>query len=166
MRPAFLLDGMMGALARWLRICGYDAEYLRCASDDEIIRRAADEGRILLTRDRLLYRKAVRAGLEALFVEGEGDADKLAYVSRRFGLVLDTERSRCPVCDGNLDAVEKEAVRGRVPPRTFEAYDDFWACRYCGKVYWKGSHWVNIVETVEEACRRARSPAGKVEEVL
>jgi len=166
LRPAFLLDGMLGALARWLRICGYDAEYLRCASDEEIIRRALDEGRALLTRDRLLRRKAVRAGLEAFLVEGGSDAEKLASVSRRFGLALDPERSRCPVCDGILAAVDREAVRGRVPSRTFEAYTDFWACRSCGKVYWRGSHWVNIVETVEEASRRAGPPAGGVEEAL
>jgi len=153
--PRFLLDGMLGALTRWLRICGYDAKYLRCASDDELIRRAAEEGRVLLTRDRLLCRKATKAGVEALFVEGSSDPDKLASVSRRFSLKLDPERSRCPRCDAPLAAVDRDAVRGKVPPRTFEAYDEFWVCSSCGKVYWRGSHWRNIVETVEKASRRA-----------
>ena len=166
MSPRFLLDGMLGALARWLRICGYDAEYLRNAPDEEIIQRAAEGGRVLLTRDRLLYRKAVRAGVEAFLVEGESDAEKLASVSGRFSLVLNPERSRCPRCDAPLVAVDKEAVRGRVPLRTFEAYCEFWICRSCGKVYWRGSHWRSIVETVEEASRRAASSADGVEQSL
>ena len=155
MGPQFLLDGMLGALTRWLRICGYDAEYLRNASDEELIRKAVDGGRILLTRDRLLYRKAVRAGAEAFFIEGDGDIEKLASVSRRFNLELDPEKSRCPQCDATLVAVEKEAIEGKVPSRTLEAYDEFWICESCGKVYWKGSHWKNIVETVEEAVKRS-----------
>ncbi|RLI09183.1 hypothetical protein DRO42_04930 [Candidatus Bathyarchaeota archaeon] len=160
MSPRFLLDGMLGSLARWLRICGYDAEYLRSAPDEELIRRAVESGRVLLTRDRMLYRKAIKAGAEAFMVEGESDAEKLASVSRRFSLKLDPERSRCPQCDAPLAAVGREAVRGRVPPRTFEAYDEFWVCGSCGKVYWRGSHWRSIVETVREASRRAEAADG------
>lgn len=160
----FLLDGMLGALARWLRICGYDAEYVNDASDEELIRRATAEGRVLLTRDRLLYRKAVKAGAEALLVEEGTDAEKLASVSRRFDLVLDPERSRCPRCDAPLEVVDREGVRGKVPPRSLEAYDMFWICRSCGKVYWRGSHWGKIVETVEEAARIAS--AGDAEHLL
>ena len=160
MGPQFLLDGMLGALTRWLRICGYDAEYLRNASDEELIRKAVDGERILLTRDRLLYRKAVRAGAEAFFIEGDGDIEKLASVSRRFNLELDPEKSRCPQCDAALVVVEKEAVEGKVPARTLEVYDEFWICESCGKVYWKGSHWKNIVETVVEAVKRASAICG------
>jgi hypothetical protein len=159
--PRFLLDGMLGGLARWLRICGYDAKYLRRASDEELLGRASGEGLVLLTRDKLLHRKALRAGLESFLVEGETDAEKLASVSRRFGLSLDPECSRCPECGELLRMAEREEVYDRVPPRTYEAYDEFWVCGSCGKVYWRGSHWRNIVETVEEASRIAGSqPAG------
>lgn len=157
MNPRFLLDGMLGALTRWLRICGHDAKYLRNVPDEELLRRADEEERVLLTRDRLLYRKAVKAGIEAFLVEGESDAEKLASVSRRFDLELDLKRSRCPECDGSLTIVDRKAVLSKVPPRTSKAYNEFWICRSCGKVYWKGSHWKNIVETVEEASRRAAS---------
>ncbi|MGB9623073.1 MAG: Mut7-C RNAse domain-containing protein, partial [Candidatus Bathyarchaeia archaeon] len=62
----FLLDSMFGSLARWLRICGYDAEYLKNIQDDEIIQRSLAEKRIILTRDKLLYKKAIKAGAYAL----------------------------------------------------------------------------------------------------
>jgi len=155
MSPRFLLDGMLGALTRWLRICGHDSKYLRNISDVELIHRAAEEDRILLTRDQLLFRKAIRAGMEAFLVEGESDVDKLASVSRRFKLILDPEKSICPECNAILISVNKEAVRGKVPPRTYEAYAKFWVCNACGKVYWRGSHWKNILETIEEASLQA-----------
>jgi len=31
--PSFLLDGMLGNLARWLRIMGYDSVYLKDEKD-------------------------------------------------------------------------------------------------------------------------------------
>lgn len=153
MSPSFLLDGMLGALARWLRICGYEAEYLHNASDEELIERASEEALVLLTRDRLLQRKAMREGVDAFLVEGEDDAHKLASVSRKFQLSLNPEDSRCPECGAPLRSTDKEDLRGVIPPRTFEAYDEFWICDSCGKAYWRGSHWRNIVKTIEEARR-------------
>jgi len=157
MKTRFILDGMLGALARWLRICGYDTEYINNTPDEELIRRAADERRALLTRDRMLYRKAIKMGADALLVEGRSDVEKLASVSRGFDLELDPTRSRCPQCNGLLITVDKEAVRDKVSHRTFEAYNEFWVCRSCGKVYWRGSHWNNIVETVKAAKRVSSS---------
>jgi hypothetical protein len=149
---------MLGSLARWLRVCGYDAEYLQDLPDEELIKRAADEDRALLTMDKLLYRKGQKAGLDTLLVEGESDAQKLALVSMEYGLELDPRNSRCPKCDGELSVATKTHVKGRVPTRTFEAYDDFWVCRSCGQVYWRGSHWRDIVRTVDEATRLASQP--------
>jgi len=63
MTPTFLIDGMLGSLNRWLRICGFDAKYIQNAPDEELLDMAKREGRALLTRDRLLYRKALRVRL-------------------------------------------------------------------------------------------------------
>lgn len=157
MELRFILDAMLGSLARWLRICGYDAEYPGNISDEELIRLASSEGRILLTRDELLYRKAMREGLESFLVEGERDAEMLRSVARRFNLKLDPEKSRCPLCGAELKAADKETVKDKVPTRTLKAYEDFWICNSCGQVYWKGSHWRSILEIVEEATGGERS---------
>ena len=151
MNPKFLLDGMLGSLARWLRICGYEAEYVQSLPDDELLGRAAEGGSVLLTRDSLLFRKAQRAGLDAFIVVGDGDAERLASVARRFSLELNTVSSRCPVCGGSLSQVDRDELTGKVPVRTLEAYDEFWVCDSCGKVFWRGSHWKNIQATIEEA---------------
>ena len=151
MNPKFLLDGMLGSLARWLRICGYDAEYVQSLPDDELLGRAAEAGSVLLTRDVLLFRKAQRAGLDAFIVVGDGDAERLASVARRFSLELNPDSSRCPVCGGSLSKAVKDELTGKVPTGTLEAYDEFWVCDSCGKVFWRGSHWRNIQATINEA---------------
>ena len=51
-QPRFLVDNMMGRLVRWLRVVGCDTEFLADRNHDELMKRAADEGRIVLTRDR------------------------------------------------------------------------------------------------------------------
>src|SRR2546429_9469912 len=63
MRPRFLADCNVGRLARWLRALGYDASYHARIDDSELVREAAAESRVLLTRDRdLTKRRGVRTG--------------------------------------------------------------------------------------------------------
>jgi uncharacterized protein with PIN domain len=144
----FLLDGMLGSLARWLRICGYEASFMKDTSDDELIRRALEEDLILLSRDKQLYRKAQKAGLRCLLIHGDDSVKRLAHVSRRYNLNLTPTQSRCPNCGILLRKTDKRKIEARVPPRTYQAYDDFWFCKACGKTYWQGSHWRSIVNTV------------------
>src|SRR5262245_1932679 len=47
----FIADAQLGGLARLLRALGFDTMYDNAYSDHEIRRRAAAEGRIILTRD-------------------------------------------------------------------------------------------------------------------
>jgi len=51
-KPRFIADCNVGRLARWLRALGYDASYHATIGDAELVREAAAESRVLLTRDR------------------------------------------------------------------------------------------------------------------
>ncbi|MEM4516988.1 MAG: Mut7-C RNAse domain-containing protein, partial [Desulfurococcaceae archaeon] len=62
--PRFIVDTMLGTVARWLRILGYDTVYDKSAEDWQIIRRAELEKRIIVTRDRGLHIKAIKSGLK------------------------------------------------------------------------------------------------------
>ncbi len=149
---AFIVDSMLGSLARWLRMLGYDTVYAKGWHDSRILDEAAATGRIIVTRDRGLYRRALRRGIEAVFVSDD-IAEALAKLGATYGirLEIDPDRSRCPLCNTPLKRIEKSEVKGRVPPRVYEAYNEFWICPRCGQVYWRGGHWRGINETLEEA---------------
>jgi len=151
MKPRFLVDSMLGSLARWLRIGGYDAEYRRDADDDSLMEEASKTGRVLLTRDRMLALRAKKRGVETILVEGEGDVEQLGALAAALGLELNPSNSRCPRCNGSLTQVDRDQVRDRVPEASLEAFDVFWVCGSCGGVYWRGSHWKQIASTLEEA---------------
>jgi uncharacterized protein with PIN domain len=150
-RPRFLADEMLGSLARWLRIMGYDTAYARDRGDTEILAQARDEDRMLLTRDRQL---AERAGERGLLVESADLERQLRQVIEAYGLVLDEPMTRCTLCNGVLVRISPEEAADLVPPRVREAWDEFYRCTKCGQVYWKGTHWKRIGERLD----RAREP--------
>ena len=146
-RPTFTVDGMLGHVARWLRIMGYDAIYLADADDAEMLRSSAN--RILLTSDEELYRRALQQGIEAHLVSGDTLLEKLRSVVRRYDLRPDMSGSRCTACNGILKVASPEDIPsgGHVVPH---GDNEVWTCTSCGKFYWRGSHWKNIVQTLRE----------------
>ena len=146
--PRFFADAMLGGLARWLRLLGFDCAYEAHIPDADLVRRSAEEGRVILTRDRALPAEWRFPDIE--LVEAESTFDQLVEVVRRFAL---PDRiglfGRCSVCNDALEAVAPEAVAERVPPRVRETQERFWRCNACGRVYWEGSHTARIKRVVE-----------------
>ena len=150
----FIADAMLGEVARWLRILGYDVLYSRNYTDKQILSIAMKTGRIILTRDRGLYSRAKKRNLKVVYVSTDNIVERLAEIVLKTGISLDPDprKSRCPECNSPLIIVrDKEKVRDRVPPRALEANDEFYMCPRCGRVYWEGSHWRNIRRIVREA---------------
>ena len=140
-RLKFAVDEMLGTLARWLRIMGYDAAYEKDRSDDEIVDGADAQGRTLLTRDRAL---AARMGERGLYIASDRLEEQLRQVWRAFGLRPDQDLARCTVCNGELEPMAQEDAKDKVPEGVFLINREFFRCRSCGKVYWRGTHWLNI----------------------
>jgi hypothetical protein len=151
----FLADGMLGKLTRWLRMLGYDVEYIRDSPDEKLVERAEKERRVLLTSDLHLYRRALRRGIRAHLVEGRKEAEKIAGMAGRFKLKLkiNPESSLCPRCNSPLREAEASVLRSLIPASVLRKHQKFWVCTNseCGKVYWKGSHWNEIDKILEEA---------------
>jgi uncharacterized protein with PIN domain len=135
----FVLDTMLGKLARWLRAMGYDALYFKVAEDRYLLQLARAEGRTLLTRDAKLARLA---GSEGLLIRTTAVDSQIAEVLERLALPPSGEGllSRCLECNALLEDRPKEAVRGLVPEYIFATQERFVGCPACARVYWQGSH--------------------------
>ena len=150
----FLADAMLGRLAEWLRILGYDtisAEDLSIVDDDYLLDIAEDEDRVLLTKDKQLHEKARKEGVKSVLVEGKDVEHQLAFLVRKGYVELRDVPSleRCPKCNGVLRKASKSEVKGQVPMGVYMSHDEFWICTNCGQIYWKGSHWKRMKEFVE-----------------
>ncbi len=145
---AFIVDGMLGSLARWLRIAGYDSIYFRGLQDDLLLDETRNSSRIMLTRDRELYQRSLKLGLRSFYFESEEVKAQLSHLKRELGLELSATNSRCPRCNGLLKETPKADVQELVPAESFSTFDEFWVCGDCSRAYWKGSHWIKIRETL------------------
>ena len=142
-----LADCMLGRLAKWLRLLGYDTAYENNATDHELARRARAEKRVLLTRDRELAR---RRGLETLLITSEDLEEQVEEIREALGPPPDPSLTRCSVCNGLLEEVSRADIADEVAPYIRRTHRDFFRCTGCDRVYWRGSH----VEGMEEELER------------
>lgn len=145
--PSFVADSMLGSLARKLRIIGYDTLYLRDADDNQIIKNALREGRIILTSDKMLYHTALSRGAESILLKGNSDRRNLSEIRKWAllrGIDLRRDTTRCSICNSELFKVKKSEVADSVPSDILRRHREFYLCRGCGKVYWRGGHWKRL----------------------
>ena len=157
----FVLDEHLGRLARYLRLLGFDAWWHPGTDDDELARRSAADGRVLLTRDRaLLKRGAVTLGTYVRDTDPQG---QVVEVVRRFNLAGDLNPfTRCLVCNGRLEAVDRAEVADRVPPAVGRSQARFSICPDCFRVYWEGSHHERLSDLVERV-RNCLGPSPEIQ---
>lgn len=152
MSDRLLLDAMLGKLATYLRMCGYDAAYVLDGVDDptdgptdaEVLANARGSDRTILTRDRDL---AAHADDALLLRSREVGAQLSELRAAGYDLSLDATPTRCGTCNGAVRAVDAgESLPAYAPD---PAETDCWRCRSCGQVFWKGSHWDDVRATIE-----------------
>ena len=161
----FIADSMLGKLARWLRMLGHDVTYNIQLNDNDLLELAKKENRVLLTKDLELYKRANGKDIDALYLEGKSESERLAEVAKRYISILeiDMEKSHCPVCNTKLKATPKDQLSGEIEKNTFTYYDKFWKCPNCGQVYWQGAHWKQITNTLKEAQAKLEKLTEKIE---
>lgn len=138
--PAFLVDRMLGRLARWLRTLGYDTWYIKDLGDIDWAGMRETTGRILLTRDAGRVRKH-RPG-RYLLIEHDRWEAQVQQVVNTLGLAPSRERcfTRCLQCNDLLEEVDAAAVRERVPDHISAVHIRFRGCPSCQRVFWRGTH--------------------------
>ena len=147
----FVADCMLGKLAKWLRMLGYDCEYIHDADDDTLVRIAVRQDRILLTRDtKLCERRMVRS--RCVYVDWGSTSQQIKQVISELGLELpkDAMFTRCTVCNSELEPMSKSEAAGRVPPFVYKTHDEYGYCSRCNKIYWRGTHVQHVLESITE----------------
>jgi len=135
----FVADCMLGRLARWLRVLGFDVLYFPRIEDDSLLRAARREGRVLLTRDTGLLERT--GGPPALLVASGKWEDQIVQVLETFGLKdRVAPHTRCLDCNAPLKPLPKERARNLAAPFVVERADGLALCPACGRIFWKGSH--------------------------
>ena len=135
--PQFVADVMVGKLARWLRMLGYDVLYNNRFEDDEILGIAAAQGRIILTRDVGLHE---RSRGNSLLIADDHYQDQVRQVVSTFQLKEFFPFTRCAECNTPLVETDKESVFLKIPPYVYLTQDQFARCPACDRVYWRGTH--------------------------
>ena len=122
---------MLGRLARWLRLMGYDAPHLKHPPAQ------APPGQVLLTR-----RRAWQGRAGVVFVLHDKLEDQLRQVLAELELRPDPAKflSRCLDCNVAVEPLEREQAAGRVPDYVLDTAESFTQCPNCHKVFWPGSH--------------------------
>ena len=143
----YLCDQMLGTLAKWLRIYGFDTFYANSEMDDnELINISKNEKRVLITRDKNLLQKARKEKIKAIEINTTDIDQQINKVINQEKVDTSNILSRCILCNTEIEEIKKEKVKQMVPKRVFEANEKFWFCPKCKKVYWKGTHYEKMIE--------------------
>jgi uncharacterized protein with PIN domain len=142
----FVADVMVGKLARWLRVLGFDVVYSNKYDDDELIKIAENQNRVILTRDVELSTR--RTPAKCLFIQSGDYKEQIQQVVHSFDLKGFKAFSRCLECNAPLEEVDKEAVFDKVPPFVYLTQDRFAKCPSCDRVYWHGTHTQEMLKQI------------------
>ena len=145
----FLCDQMLGTLAKWLRIYGYDTFYATSEmSDIDLIKVSKNEKRILISRDKELIQNARRENLKTIELKTTDIDEQITAVLSDIKIDKNQVLSRCILCNNLIEEISKSEVKKKVPKRVLENNEKFWFCKNCNKIYWKGSHYEKMFEKI------------------
>jgi len=146
-----LCDQMLGTLAKWLRIMGFDTFYANAEmSDEDLLNIAKGENRTIFTRDKELIIRGKKKNLNVIAIETTDLDLQLDQVLKHVNINENSVLSRCTLCNTILDTVEKNKVQGKVPSKVFENNEKFWFCSKCNKFYWMGSHYNEMINKIDK----------------
>jgi uncharacterized protein with PIN domain len=148
---------MLGKLAKWLKILGFDAVFFSKIEDDDLLEMAMNENRILLTRDTGLIERTKRKN--SLFVESEEWREQVEQVLDHFDLWKDVKpNSRCIECNVRIKDLPREKAKNLVTPFIFENADTFALCPDCGRVFWRGTHLKDMETKIDDFLKKRKIP--------
>ena len=146
----FLCDQMLGTLAKWLRIYGFDTYYASRETDDsKLLEIAEHENRTLITRDKDLIIAARRKNIQNIEINTTDLDEQISIVLSKNKPDKAKILSRCIECNSEIIDIKKQDVKDKIPEKVYENNDRFWYCKKCDKHYWQGSHYEKMFEKID-----------------
>jgi len=155
--PAFFVDAMLGNIAKKLRIMGFDCMYEANIDDNELIKLAKKENRIIISKDFDLVKKSSNFGVRSVYLEKRDEFEQLYEIILKLNLKkieIDGDNARCPKCNSKTEFIKKESVSNKLPNGVLDHNEKFWNCKNCDKVFWEGSHIINLKKLAERLNER------------
>src|SRR5574341_215697 len=128
-RPIFVIDSMLGNLAKKLRILGYDSTFYSDIEDEKLVIIAKNEKRVLVTKDEQLTKSADKQGIMTILIRGNDELEQIAQINAKIRLK-------------------------KIPEGILEREEKFWMCESCKKIYWKGTHFKKLQEFADKLNNR------------
>ena len=144
----FLADSMLGRLAKWLRVMGFDTHYRPFYNENTIARIVLD-GFILLSRNR---KRICRYPHSMLILSDtvEGQLQEM----RNIGYIPSPGSkwfTRCLQCNHLLRAVHVEDARENIPEYIYHMnIKEIRFCPSCARYYWPGSHRHRMIDQLKK----------------
>jgi len=148
LKPKFLLSENLNKLARYLRMLGYDAAIYKSISFSNKIRLVNKERRIYLTESTKESRSKHK--FSRFLILSVKVSDQLFEIRKYIRFPNEFLFSRCIECNKLLYPIAKEKISQLIPEYIFENHINYLACRKCGKIYWKGTHYTDMVGKLEK----------------
>jgi uncharacterized protein with PIN domain len=140
----FLADVMLGKLAKWLRVMGFDTHY-QPVYKDVTIRELVNEGRLLLSRHYGL----VKMYPHSLLILSDKVPLQLEEIRARGYLTGDIKKrwfTRCLLCNTLLEEASIDDASKCIPDYiVHQNIKELHFCPSCRRYFWPGSHRYRMV---------------------
>jgi len=151
----FTSNHNVGKLGRWLRMIGYDTVFFDGRDDAHLVAIALAESRLILTRDTQIIQRGIITSerLKAILINSDEPEAQIRQVIDTLNLDCQFRPfAICLECNQTLEEMGQEEIKGRVPPYVFRTQSQYMECPTCHRVYWKGTHWVTMTQTLNKFC--------------
>jgi len=149
-----MADAMLGKIARKLRMFGFDTIYDPNIDDMDILDSSKNKGRIVLTSDRMLFKRCKRRGINTILTYKETEIENLVTIFSSLNIKSINSQKvpyLCTICNGLLNTIiDKNSIKYDIPVRLLHSNKLFYKCTNCRKIYWRGSHMEQISYLINE----------------
>lgn len=153
----FFVDAMLGNIAKKLRLMGFDCSYSANIEDNELIKLAKNQRRVIISRDIELKQKSKKNRVRCIFIKNEGEIEQFHEIMEDLDLKniqINGDKARCPKCNSKTEPISKKSISLNIPRRVLEKNEKFWKCENCNQIFWEGTHIINLQKFVEELNER------------